>query len=755
MASPFVEELQRILETRGISWRRLADLTGYHPSWLSKIRNGRPPPVEVVRRCDEVLGVNGRLIALSRADGLTPAQLPAAPACFVGREAELTRMGEVLLEDRRVGVPAIVVISGPPGVGKTASALRCAHEVKERESTPYRHGQLYADLHGFSPAQHPAQPEDVLAEFLSALQVPDDKIPDGLAARTKLYRTLLAYRKMLVVLDNANNSQQVQPLLPATSGCAVIVTSRSRLTGLALLPGAARITLGPLPERESVALLRTSMGPGITAEDRELAALAQQSGHLPLALRIAAERAVSHPFREISSLLREFRAHPLNALSLDDSIAVRTSFSWSYARLDADAARTYRLFGLHWGPALSAEAAAALSGTSAAATGYALDRLVGTHLVEAAPAGRYRLSPLLRLYAEERCQAEDTSAARAASVRRLLDWYVGSAQAAAAALGPRRRLPAGGTNAPRGGRVALSFGSPQAARDWFDAEAPGAVAVVRVAVEYGYHAAGWQWGLALCHYFRLLRVAGRVWVGTQARALQAARLAGNRRAENSLLLTLAEARRWQRHYRRAQRLLFRALTEAASTGDRYGEGRSQAAAAALAADQGHFDRAHEHAASALAIFEEVDDQRGQGEALLTLADCRTGPGRRDRSTLSVLRDASRLFQEAGDDDGEGRALARMAQHHQAAGVFDEALACAELGLEARRRAGSRWGEQDGLARRGLALSSLHRRDEAAETWRRAAAVHETVDDLRVTAVRESLQSADHARIARALAEPVW
>ncbi|TDD83198.1 hypothetical protein E1298_21620 [Actinomadura rubrisoli] len=227
--SPFIEELQRLLVKHQLSWRKLAELTGYHPSWLSKVRNGTPPSAELVARCDEVLEANGALIALASV-GRTrcPAQLPASPAGFVGRHDELRRMRDVLTERSGPGAAAVVAVDGPPGAGKTAAVLHCAHDIVRIDPARYSDGQLYVNLNGYSQGGRPMRPENALEELLIALGVSSRDVPEGIEQRAKLYRSLLASRRILIVLDNASSSEQVEPLLPGSVGCAVMVTSRRR-----------------------------------------------------------------------------------------------------------------------------------------------------------------------------------------------------------------------------------------------------------------------------------------------------------------------------------------------------------------------------------------------------------------------------------------------------------------------------------------------------------------------------------------------
>src|ERR1700741_3488468 len=212
--SPFADELERLVRQGGLSLRRLSDLIGYPPSWLSKIKHGAPPSAELARKCDQVLEADGQLIALAAAAGGPgrPAQLPAAAATFVGREAELYALSGILSHEGEPGTPQLVAVDGPPGAGKTALALRVAHSVADQ----YSDGQLYVDLRGYSPDGQPRVVDEVLEEFLTALGVQIDVIPAGLESRAKLYRSVLADRRVLGVLDDPAQSHYREPFWLAT-----------------------------------------------------------------------------------------------------------------------------------------------------------------------------------------------------------------------------------------------------------------------------------------------------------------------------------------------------------------------------------------------------------------------------------------------------------------------------------------------------------------------------------------------------------
>ncbi|WP_053723057.1 helix-turn-helix domain-containing protein [Saccharothrix sp. NRRL B-16348] len=397
--TPFSVELERLRVARGVSWRQLSKLVGYSPSWLSKVKNGVSPSPSLARRCDEVLGAGGGLLALADngPDRLPPAQLPAATSGFVGRQAELARMDEVLAGLGVPGTPGVVLVEGPPGVGKTALALRWSHDVADR----FTGGRLHADLRGY--ADGPAvEPADVLDDFLVALGVPAHRIPAEPDRKATLYRSVVASRGVLIVLDNAARAEQVEPLLPGAAGCAVVITSRNRMFGLAVRTHAVRISLGALDPAESAALLRTTVGAAAGSE-RSIDALARLCANVPLALRIAAELVATHAYlsvEEAVALLSE-ESRRLDMLSQDPSLALRSVLRWSCRDLGADATRMLELLARHPEPEVDVATAATLGHVSAAEARGLLDGLTGENILQRTARDRYAVDDLMRLFALE------------------------------------------------------------------------------------------------------------------------------------------------------------------------------------------------------------------------------------------------------------------------------------------------------------------------------------------------------------------
>jgi DNA-binding SARP family transcriptional activator/tetratricopeptide (TPR) repeat protein len=408
-----------------------------------------------------------------------PAQLPAAIAAFTGRAGDLERLDALVGGagsgdlDARVADesphPSIAVVAGAAGVGKTTLAVHWAHRVRDR----FTDGQLYVNLRGHAPTP-PVQPAGALAGFLAALGLPAAQIPLDLDRAADLYRTMLADRRMLVLLDDARGVDQVRPLLPGGPGCAVVVTSRYGLGGLVARDGAAHLALDVLSPPEAVALLRHTLGTRADAEPEETAELARLCGFLPLALRIAAANLTVRPGRTIAAHVADLAADDrLDRLAVvgDDETAVRVAFDHSYAALPEEAARLFRLLGLVPGPDFPVSAATALLGTGA---GPGLDLLTDAHLLLQPAPGRYAFHDLLRLYAAEQAAGDDD---RDEALGRLVDWYRHGVDAAVRTLDPEAvRLPLA---------TAEPLATSGEALAWLDAELAGLVAVARLAADRG------------------------------------------------------------------------------------------------------------------------------------------------------------------------------------------------------------------------------------------------------------------------------
>lgn len=502
-----------------------------------------------------------------------PRQLPRDVSGFVGRAAELAELDALLHDDDGTdGSASVVVIAGTAGVGKTSLAVRLAHRI----SGSFPHGQLFVNLRGYDTGPSLA-PAAVLGRFLGALGIPAPAIPVGLEERAELYRSLLAGKQVLVVLDNAATVGQVRPLLPGTAGCLTVVTSRHRLSGLAVRDGARRITLGMLSAQESTDLIAAATRGYRTGDDPDqIAELARLCARLPLALRIAAERAATHPLLALPELTAQLRDEStlweaLSSPDEEEADAVRTVFAWSYRTLPPPAARLFRLLGLHPGPDFSVHAAAALTEQEPRRAHGLLDLLAGAHLVESTSADRYQFHDLLRAYATDQAHQEETLEDQYTALKRLANWYLRTADAAcgAAQSFDASILPQGQT----GPASALTFDGQQDAFTWHQSEQANLLAVVQAAAQAELDEIAWQLPAAL-HGIHMARGVFDDWQAMAGLGLEAAQRLGDRRAQALMHNTLGIAAKDSRQLAQAAEHHEAALELRTLVGDQAGVAES-------------------------------------------------------------------------------------------------------------------------------------------------------------------------------------
>lgn len=430
-------------------------------------------------------GLLGDVHAVAVRGRIVPRQLPAPARNFAGRAHELGELTGQLSQAAEAGDAMLIsVLDGTAGIGKSALAVYWAHQV----SRQFDGGQLYVDLRGYAPEGQPVAPQEAIQGFLAALEVPTDALPQGFDAQVAAYRTLLADRRVLVVLDNARDATQVRSLLPGTPRCAVLITSRSRFDGLIATDGARITTLGPLSDSDAYDLLARQIGEDrMRREPRAATELINLCAHLPLALSVLAARASAPPFPSLASIAAQLRdaRRRLHMLDLGDAaVSVRAAFSWSYRSLRAPTARMFRLLGTHPGPDISAAAAASLAGMPVDWARVALTELARVHLVSEHVPGRYTLPDgLLRVYANDLANSYDSPRRRRMAVQRMIDHYLFSAHAAALLDSAQRPLA---LPSLRDGVSPECFADERQALTWWNSEQQVLLAIAELAASSGF-----------------------------------------------------------------------------------------------------------------------------------------------------------------------------------------------------------------------------------------------------------------------------
>ena len=652
-----------------------------------------------------------------------PCQLPAAAAHFTGRSAQLARLAG-LLNQTSAGRGAVVIsaIGGTAGVGKTTLAVHFAHQAADR----FPDGQLYVNLRGYD-ADEPLSATDALAGFLRALGVAGGEIPSGLDERAAAYRSLLANRRTLVVLDNAHSAEQVRPLLPGTAASLVLVTSRDSLAGLVARDGAIRLELDALPAADALALLRALLGPRVDTEARAAAALAEQCGRLPLALRVAAELAAARPQAPLADLVGELtderRRLDLLRAGGDGATGVRVVLSWSYRHLEPCAARAFRLLALHPGADFDPYVAAALTGNTYEEVCELLQRLSCAHLLRPTEAGRYAMHDLLRVYGRELAAAEEGATGRHAALISLLDHYLHTAAAAMNTL-----HPAEATRRPRltESQVILApVMQSAAATSWLNAERPNLVAASTLAAE---QSPGHAIALAgtLERYLNLgfhLDDAHLI----HGYALRAARLGGDRAAEATALSHLGFLEWLRGRYPQAIDHQQLALSLWQQAGDRLGVARASHRMALTERSLGHFEAAVEHAARALAISRDEGDRLGQNRALQLLGMLEEKQGRWIVAA-DHFRQVLALAQALGDRLAQSTSVKALGVIELRLGRLDAAAEHFERALTLCQQTGNVDGQAGALARLGQVSLRRGRVDNAGAFLRRALEAYQKLRD---------------------------
>ncbi|MFI0907149.1 BTAD domain-containing putative transcriptional regulator [Streptomyces sioyaensis] len=599
-----------------------------------------------------------------------PQQLPASVADFTGRSAFVTELGQQLATAEG-SVMAVSALTGIGGVGKTTLAVHVAHAAREH----FPDGQLYVDLQG---AGHtPSEPEAVLGAFLRALGTPDSAIPDGLEERSALYRSTLAGRRVLALLDNARDAAQVRPLLPGAEGCAALITGRARMIDLA---GAHLIDLDVMSPEEALTLFTRIVGEErVTSERQAAMAVVGACGFLPLAIRIAASRLAARRTWTVSTLASKLadERRRLDELRAGD-LAVKATFELGYGQLEPHQARAFRLIGLADGPDISLAAAAALLDLDIESAEVQVESLVDASLLESAAPGRYRFHDLVRLYARACAERDEhPPTERAAALSRLLDFYLATAARMYALERPGDRLV---DHMEPTRHPGLTFSDRATALSWLFSEA-----------------------------------------GCILACAQQSKGAGSlRRAVDLLLLTrdLAESGADALQYEQANTALLASAREAE---DQHAEARIHTALTNVHTLAGRLDEAEEHAQSAMLLGLAAEDPFSSSYApndrgIIATTQQRYGDAE------AYLTQALSAFRDDCNKQSEASALCNLSRVHLKTGRMDSAIRLAQEGIAIYRQLGAQRRLANGMYALGLAYTHANRLDEATDQLTKALAI---------------------------------
>jgi tetratricopeptide (TPR) repeat protein len=683
---------------------------------------------------------------------VVPAQLPADVHGFTGRRDQLHQLDELIAPPPLPGASEgrgrspktvmIIAVSGTAGVGKTALAVHWAHTVTHR----FPDGQLYVNLRGFDPGGRVMDPADAIRGFLDALGVPPERIPVGLDAQEGLYRSLLAQKGLLIVLDNARDTEQIRPLLPASGTCLAVVTSRNTLTGLSVAYGAHSLLLDMVPPDEAREILARRLDTDrVRADPAATDEIVLACARLPLALAIAAARTrqTRFPLAVLAADLRD-AAQRLDVLDAGDpSSQIRAVFLCSYTALTAPAARLFRLLGLHPGPDIDTVAAANLAGHTTAQIRRLLAELVQASMLTEYQPGRYIFHDLLRTYAGEQTHTQDTEQQRHAAIDRLLNYYLNTAYAGALLLSPSRQ-PIEMVNAVEK-VISQPLTDVTQALDWFTIERPVLLAAIEHAAGSGFDAHAWQlfWSLDTFLYRRGHwhdRVAaGRAGVAAAGRLADPA---GRQRTHRLLGEAYTELHRFED----AHVQLSHALAVAAESSDHAALGETHSSLAVLCGRQGDHRRAYDHACAAVDEFQAAGDQAGEAWALNQVGWQNTCSAKHEQALVSAHR-ALRLHRNLGDRAKEAACWDTIGYAHHHLGHHSEAITHYLNALTVYRDLGDRYGTAEVLKHLGDTHHSTGDMSAARDAWQQALAILNDLDHPDAAAVRTKLESDPSGRPA--------
>ncbi len=669
---------------------------------------------------------------------VAPRQLPRANAYFCGREAELAALSAM---PRQPGLPACVtLISGAAGVGKTALALHWAHQA----AGLFPDGQLYVDLRGFDPADRPVSPSQAIRWFLDALSVPQERIPSDLQAQAGVYRSLLADRAIMVVLDNAADAEQVRPLIPGSEHCVIVVTSRSSLPGLVASDAANALRLGMLSDGESRELLALRLGAGrLAAEPDSATRLLSVCGGLPLALAVTAALAATHPERPLAELVAELTTTEsrLDALATGDPATdLRAVFHTSFRALSAAGARVFCLLGEHPGPDVTAAAVASLAGITRSQARAALAELTQASLMTEATRGRFGFHDLLRQFAARQLRALHSAGERRAAGHRMLEHYTATATMAALAITPKRNLQLSGK--PVRGARPERIDSQGEAFTWLRAEHAVLMRVIGYASATGADDYAWRLPLALTDFHDR---AGywHDWAACQHIALAAAERLGDIAAQSSAHRYLGRASFYIRqqdalpHMTRSVQLRHQIGPPAAEAGIHIDIAR-------LHEQRGDMEQALHSAQQALRLYQAAGHRIGEAYALNAVGFYHALSGHYE-DAVRFCSQALSLATEAGDSRAEAETWESLGVIHQRTGDAAQAIGCYQRSLALHRELADRYPTTELLTRLGDAHQLAGDIKAARNAWTEALSILDDLGHSDAAQVRAKLAAQAHGR----------
>ncbi|MGW6796602.1 BTAD domain-containing putative transcriptional regulator [Streptomyces chartreusis] len=719
LAHPLDEHLQQLLMTALYRCGRQADaIATYHQCrQLLMDELGIDPGQELQQCYLRLVRGDADISGAASPPVGRPALLPAPPAVFVGRDEALRRADALRAADGPG--PVIAVISGMGGVGKTTLALRWAHQV----APDYADGQLYADLRGYGPGRDPAAPAEVLGGFLQALGVPAADVPDHPGVCAGLFRSLVADRRMIILLDNAATADQVQELLPGAGQCLVIVTSRGPLSGLLVRDGARLLTLLPPEHDEAVALFAARVGPGrVRSEPRATRDIVERSGRLPLALAVVAARAVTAEHLPLGALADELNTTHGTLVAFrtpDASVDVSAVLSWSYRALSARTAEAFRRLCLHPGPSLSVDAAASMLARTRTETRMLLDGLTAAALLTEERPGRYTMHDLVRAFGHDRVRDQDDARERRGVVHRLLDHYVHTTRKAAHRLFTVRHQAV--PEYPMDG-VICEDPEPVA---WYESERAILLAALDLADRERFDHHAWQLAALLRDYLNRQGMWHHLQVSQQT-GLAAAVRSGDPAAEGRALWGLALADANMGRHEAAYARLRRALAIFTQTGTPEDVAATRARIGYLLTEQGDHAAALEQAHETLALYPPASDPSRRAGALNSVSWLYAQLGRledaADHARQALALD-THLSPYALADTWDTLGFIRSRQER-----VDDAADSYRRAAEIYRRHGARFREAGTLRALGDAYRRAGHARQAEDVYRQALERVAATDD---------------------------